>query len=241
MSTVNKIIQFKELGAVTIRKSIRARKISISVRPFEGIRVTIPVYVSFGRAEKFIEEKENWLRRTLERMRDAERSFTIFNYDTSFSTREHSLEIIKINEGKPLVKLHKGRIMVLCPDNRDIKEKEIQEMIRSGIEAAWRKEAKKYLPVRLEELAIKYGFEVSKVTIKNNKSRWGSCSKKNNINLNLHLIRLPEHLSDYVLLHELVHTIHKNHSNKFWNQLDMITGSAKSLDRELKQYRIGIY
>jgi len=95
--------------------------------------------------------------------------------------------------------------------------------------------------VRLEELAIKYGFEVSKVTIKNNKSRWGSCSKKNNINLNLHLIRLPEHLSDYVLLHELVHTIHKNHSNKFWNQLDMITGSAKSLDRELKQYRIGIY
>jgi predicted metal-dependent hydrolase len=241
VSVVNKIIEFKELGEITLRKSTRAKKISISVRPFERITITVPFFVSFMRAEKFIEEKENWLRKTMGRIRNAERSFTIFDYNTSFHTRDHSLEIIKIPGGKPLVKLQGRKILVLCPINRNIQDKDIQELIRLGIETAWRKEAKKYLPERLEELAKLHGFEFRKVTIKNNKSRWGSCSKMNNININLHLMRLPVHLSDYILLHELVHTIHKNHSKKFWKQLDTLTGNARSLDRELKQYRIEIY
>lgn len=211
------------------------------MRPFEGIRVTMPVFVSFLSAERFIEEKEKWLRKTYEKISKAEKSYTIFHYDTTFQTIEHSLEIVKINDAKPLVKLRDGKISVLCPDSRDIKEKEIQEMIRWGIEAAWRIEAKKYLPVRLKELATLYGFEFNKVTIKNSKSRWGSCSKANNINLSLHLMRLPGYLTDYVLLHELVHTIHKNHSKRFWEKLDAITGNARISDRELKHYRIGIY
>ena len=241
MNVINKIIEFKELGKITLNKSAKAKKMSISVRPFEGIRVTVPVFVSYTRAERFIEEKEAWLRKTLGKIRNAERSFTIFDYNTSFHTTDHSLEIVKITDGNPLVKLQERKILVLCPDNRDIHEKEIQELIRRGIEAAWRKEAKKYLPARLEEMAKLYGFEFRKVTIKNNKSRWGSCSRINNINLNLHLMRLPTHLSDYILLHELVHTIHKNHSKKFWKQLDTLAGNARSLDRELKQHRIEIY
>jgi predicted metal-dependent hydrolase len=54
-------------------------------------------------------------------------------------------------------------------------------------------------------------------------------------------MRLPKNLSDYVMLHELVHTVHKNHSKKFWSHLDAITGKAKALDKELKKYRIEIY
>jgi predicted metal-dependent hydrolase len=241
MNVNSKIILYKDLGEITLSKSTKAKKISLTVRPFEGIRMTVPVFVSYTRAEKFIEEKESWLRKILGGIKNAERSFTIFDYNTSFHTIDHSLEIIKAPDGKPLVKLFNDKILVLCPDNRNVKEKEIQEMIRLGIEAAWREEAKKYLPARLEEFAGLYGFEFRKVTIKNNRSRWGSCSKMNNINLNLHLIRLPRHLSDYVLLHELVHTVHKNHSKKFWKQLDALTTNARSLDRELKKYRIEIY
>lgn len=236
-----KIIEFKDLGEILLRKSVKAKKMSIAVRPFKGITVTIPAFVSFQYAEKFIEEKEIWLRKTLEKMRNAERSYTIFGYDTPFRTMDHSLEIAKTNNEKPVVRLLDGKILVLCPYNRNINEKAIQGMIRRGIEAAWRKEAKKYLPERLEKLAGLFGYKYRKVTIKNNKSRWGSCSKAGNINLNLHLVRLPGQLSDYVLLHELVHTVHKNHSKKFWKELDTVTGNAKVLDRELKQYRIEIY
>jgi predicted metal-dependent hydrolase len=95
---------------------------------------------------------------------------------------------------------------------------------------------KSYLSTRLEELSIKHGFKYNKVTIKNQKTRWGSCSGYNNISLNLNLITLPSNLIDYVILHELVHTLIKNHSPLFWSSLDKYVGNAKSLNKELKKY-----
>ena len=74
-----------------------------------------------------------------------------------------------------------------------------------------RRQAKKELPVRLAELAARYGFTYNRVAIKHNSSNWGSCSAKNNINLNLNIVRLPEILQDYILLHELCHLRHRNH------------------------------
>ena len=80
---------------------------------------------------------------------------------------------------------------------------------------AMRRQAKAELPPRLAELAARYGFEYGKVTIKNNATNWGSCSTKGNINLNLKVVRLPALLQDYVLLHELCHLRHHDHSHAF--------------------------
>ena len=110
-----------------------------------------------------------------------------------------------------------------------------------AIERAWRQEAKEYLPERVKTLAAKHKFQYKKVAIKNSKTRWGSCSYDNSINLSLHLMRLPNHLIDYVILHELVHTKVKNHSRDFWQLLDIVSGNAKKLDREVKEYSIEIY
>lgn len=92
---------------------------------------------------------------------------------------------------------------------------------------------------RIKELAEQFGYRFSKITIRCQKTRWGSCSASNNINLNIQLARLPEHLCDYVLLHELAHTKVKNHSAEFWKELDKTTGSkARLLDKELGKYPI---
>ena len=80
---------------------------------------------------------------------------------------------------------------------------------------AMRKQAKIQLPVRLKELAQKYGFIYNKVTIKHNSTNWGSCSTKGNINLNLNIVRLPDALQDYILLHELCHLKHHDHGHAF--------------------------
>lgn len=101
--------------------------------------------------------------------------------------------------------------------------------------------AKKKLIGRLDVLAEKYGFTYNRVFIKNQKSRWGSCSSKNNINLNVKLVRLPAELMDYVILHELVHTKIKNHGKKFWAELDKLVGNAKARDKELKKYGVGLF
>ena len=90
-------------------------------------------------------------------------------------------------------------------------------------------------------LAEKYGLSFADLRVKNLKTRWGSCSSVNNINLNIHLMRLPEHLIDYVILHELAHTIHKNHGKGFWQTLDKFSGNARLLAKEMRQYRTVTY
>ena len=103
-----------------------------------------------------------------------------------------------------------------------------------------RNNAKKILIDRLNELAMIHGFTYERVFIKNQKTRWGSCSARNNINLNINLMRLPDHLIDYVLMHELVHTQIKNHSAEFWTKLDSYVGDAKKLHSQLKAYSQGL-
>ena len=104
-------------------------------------------------------------------------------------------------------------------------------------EAALRKKAKSVLPVQLAALAKIHGFEYTDVRIRKSKTRWGSCSSKGMINLSLYLMLLPEHLIEYVLLHELCHTVQMNHSPAFWALLNRCTQNrVNELRREIRKY-----
>jgi len=102
-----------------------------------------------------------------------------------------------------------------------------------------RGKAGKHLVERLDELCKRNAFKYNRVFVKNQKTRWGSCSDKNNINLNVNLMQLPDELIDYVILHELVHTRVKNHSNRFWEELSKFVKDPKSVDRRLRDYTFG--
>jgi predicted metal-dependent hydrolase len=97
--------------------------------------------------------------------------------------------------------------------------------------------AKKKLVDRLNELSGQHGFRFNKVFIRNQKTRWGSCSARNNISLNMKLVRLPGEMIDYVLLHELVHTRVKNHANGFWTELNRLVEDAKGMSKRLNEYK----
>ncbi len=99
-----------------------------------------------------------------------------------------------------------------------------------------RVEAKKELTGRLERLAGKHGFAYNKVSIRNQKTRWGSCSSKNNISLNMKLVRLPDELIDYVVLHELIHTRKKDHGKAFWAEMDKLVGDRKKMASRLRKH-----
>ena len=97
-----------------------------------------------------------------------------------------------------------------------------QKALRDVLTEVLREEAKILLPQKLSYFAEQYGFKFRKVTIKHNSSNWGSCSRAGNINLNLNLIRLPEPLCDYVLLHELCHLKEPNHGPRFHALLERL-------------------
>jgi len=114
-----------------------------------------------------------------------------------------------------------------------------QELLRFSYEEE--AAAKIKLVNRLANLAEKHGFTYNRVTIRSQKTRWGSCSAKNNISLNIKLAKLPDELMEYVILHELVHTRVKNHSPLFWQELDKFVPNAKQMRKRLKQYSGALY
>jgi len=179
-------VELRSVGTVLIERSRRAKRISVSIRPFKGVRVAVPFGVSFETARSFAQSKAGWIKKHLSKMERLEqRAMTLAN-------------------SGPLDRLA----------------------------------ARKLLFDRLEQLAQKHGFTYNRVFIKNQKTRWGSCSNKNNINLNINLVRLPQELIDYTLLHELIHTRIKNHSQKFWDQMDALLGDARKIDKKLSAYEV---
>jgi predicted metal-dependent hydrolase len=130
-----------------------------------------------------------------------------------------------------------GRITVMFPDFADVSDHRVQKAVRKAILQAWRLEAAKYLPGLVKQLKEKNHLKFSRLTFRDNKTRWGSCSRDNKISLNIHLMRLPDHLCEYVILHELAHTVFKHHQKAFWQYRDQLTrGRARIFDKELNGY-----
>jgi len=111
-----------------------------------------------------------------------------------------------------------------------------KELLRDLPPMPERDKARHKIISRCEDLSKQTGLSYLHLSIRNQKTRWGSCSAQNSISLNIKLARLPQELLDYVILHELVHTRIKGHGQEFWNELDTYIGDSKRLRRKLKQY-----
>lgn len=236
-----KHILYADIGTIIFVKDKRAKGIRITVNRQRGVKVTMPGHVPFNYAISFVEQKKDWIRKSIEKFSISGIQATLFKPGVDFPMRYHYINFCENNESNLEVKVLKGCIQIIYPDEELLVSEKGQHVIREAIEFALRKEAKQYLPLRVEILARKYGFTFNQVRVKNLKSRWGSCSAQNNINLNIHLMRLPEALSDYVILHELAHTVHKNHGKQFWLMLDNISGNGKKWSKEMRQYQTRVY
>lgn len=237
----NKIIYIKGIGEILLKKTKRARRLSIKVKPFDGVVAVIPYSYSYKTAEKFILEKQEWIKNSLKKMETIEQKRTVFTEDTAFCTVWHCLKLEKAKGKRFYTQITDKEIKVKYPSDISIRDERIQAGIRKAIERSWLLEAMEILPAKTKELAKKHGFRYKELKIKNTVSRWGSCSYDNRINLSLHLMRLPEYLIDYVILHELCHTVEKNHGKNFWALLEKVSPGAKKTAKELRKYDARIY
>ena len=108
--------------------------------------------------------------------------------------------------------------------------------LRTHIERDLRALARAELGPRLRDLATRHGLTVSAVSIRNQRSRWGSCSREGRIALNFRLVQMPPHVSDYVLLHELMHLKQQNHSRRFWRLVEETCPGFREAERWLKTH-----
>jgi len=229
-----KIITIERVGEVSFTVNERSGRIRISLKSNGEIVVSMPPAVPVRDAIRFVESKVDWI---LKQKTKIKSRLTLFAPESCFKTRFHQLAITKGNTDKVYNRVGNGVIQIFIPDRVNHEQPKVQEFIKKTLIDVMRWEAKIYLPKRLKELADKHGFKYENVSIKNASTRWGSCSSVNNINLNLHLMRVPEHLIDYVLLHELVHTVVKNHGDKFWLLLEQVYPNARKADKEMNNYR----
>jgi hypothetical protein len=190
----------------------RARHYILRLRDDGVVRVTVPWHGSRVEAERFLVDRRAWVARERHR-REASvgRARGPWRAGTTLLLRgaEVPLEVMPAR-GQMRVTFG-GESLIVPPLEAG--------HLRGRVEAHLRRLAARELPARLSELARLHGFVVSAVSIRNQRTRWGSCSRSGRVSLNWRLIQLPPAVCDYVLLHELTHLRHLNHSARFWREV----------------------
>lgn len=239
----NKLVHIEGIGAVTICKNRQSTRYRITIRPDGAVRVTIPSIASFQSGEQFLSDHLQWISQTKEKLAKKQGIPKLIQPGHLFSTRNYNYHVglADIQRFKIRYLEREKNVNFEFPLNQSIESDEAQKKLKLAIESVLRFDAKKFLPGRIAELAKSLGYIYQKVTIKNNKTNWGSCSNRKNINLNLHLMRLNDRLIDYIIVHELVHTMIPNHGADFKATLQRHFPDSPELDKELKKIRTGVY
>jgi predicted metal-dependent hydrolase len=221
-------IEDKEFGTITVRRVSRSSSMRATVAPSGSLRLSVPSYAPLFMVKRMIASSRSELRRLLD-TRPALRLS-----DGMSIGKSHTL-LVKRGAATSVKRTGLHVIATLGPgDSSD--DPVIVDMVRTQMRAILRKEAKAHLPKRIAYLAQQHGFTYSSLRFTHASSRWGSCNNKQAISLNIALMNLPFELMDYVLIHELAHTEHLNHSKDFWNEVERVDPDFRSHRTQLKQY-----
>jgi predicted metal-dependent hydrolase len=202
----------------------RARRYILRVRPDGSVRVTVPRGGSRAEAVRFLEKQAAWVQRERARVR----SVHVQPQWTEGSTllfRGQPVVIHAAGTGPDRTVRYGGRSVPVPADAIDF---------RPHIEADLRALARDELGPRLSGLAASHGLTIAGMTIRNQKSRWGSCSRRGTIALNFRLVQMPPDVCDYILIHELMHLTQQNHSRSFWRLVESACPGFRAAERWLK-------
>lgn len=196
------------------------------------IRVSLPYFVPYEAGVSFVKSKTDWLNKH----RPDEPNKLSHGQHIGKAHRLEIAESLDLKASSARARVSKNIIKVSHKSNIPSTHQDVQQAAQRGAHKALKLEADQLLPQRLSLLAEKHGFKYRSITTKRLLSRWGSCSQDKDITLNIYLMQLPWHLIDYVIIHELVHTEHLNHSGNFWDRFEQALPNAKALRKELKKY-----
>jgi len=216
-----------------LRRSSRNRYLRVSVRDTGEVILSVPSSVSDSGAVEFMRSQAEWLLQTLGKAQ---------------SNRPPS-NIVEHLKNEPWLSLDGRRARVMLDESR-LRTHWVADPLRgetiiryftgkgSGSEEvmdALVEMAKRYVPARAKELAAKVGVEIGSVRIRNQRTLWGSCTSDGNLSFNWRVILLPPHLHDHIILHELAHSTHMDHSHEFYQLLQKYDPNSRQNDHSISK------
>lgn len=215
-----------------VRVSTRAKNVIIKLIPDKGVEIVLPKGVDKNRVPEFLERRREWILNSIRRLEDKGLSLIppelVLPDEICFAASGEIYTVRRVvNRKKRLImRRNVDKLLLSGPDWFPQEE---QALLVKFV----REEARKFLVPELEVISRELNLPFCKVFIRSQRKRWGSCSSKGNINLNMKLMFLPYHLVRYVIIHELCHTVHLNHSAKYWRLVRMVAPDVDLLEKEL--------
>jgi predicted metal-dependent hydrolase len=225
-----KVVDIPGIGEVLLSKRRGSKNLRISLLPDGRVRVGMPNWVPYAAGVKFALSRSEWINAH----QPNGRSTMLKNGDLIGK----SCRLVLVHD--PYAKTFSSRLsqnQLIIKSHMPLSNKDIQKKIQTAGERALKNEASHLLKQRINHISSFHSIEYKRLRIKKLSSRWGSCSNDKTITLSYFLIQLPWHLIDYVIIHELAHLTHLNHSPDFWSHVENMLPEAKKFRKEIKTYR----
>ena len=221
-----------EFGEVTVQKRRGSRGVRIKVATNGRLVATAPLYTPLIFIKQVVQASRDELRSLLKQSGQSD----LYAHGQPIG-KQHTLAIVPTTMvKKPSTKVQRDTLLVYLPPDSMVDSQEVQQLIRDTVVTILRQEAKSYLPQRLKQLAHAHDFRYERTRLSHAAGRWGSCSSTGTISLNIALMKLPDELIDYVMIHELCHTRHMNHSTQFWQEVERYDPHYRVHKRQVKRF-----
>jgi predicted metal-dependent hydrolase len=220
----------------TLKISPRARNVWIRISPDKGIEVVIPRWFNRRSIPELLLKEQDWIKKTTKRLRDQER-LMIREVPQKLPEQIHLKalgEFWKVKYQKtihPLIRINHNYNSTLTVSGDISDEEKCREALRNWLQ----KKAENQMIPWLKQLSARIQMPIRKAMVKGQNTIWASCSRGKSISVNYKLLMIPRELVRYVLIHELCHTIHLNHSNSFWALVGKKEPNFLKYDRDLRE------
>lgn len=207
---------------ISISKS-RRKSISLEVKPSGKVIIKAPFFIRSREILGFVKDKEDWIKTRLDKLKSASEQYPLTHgSEIPFMGIKLTLTMVNINCG-----------IQIKDNNLLIPSKE--EDITSSLKKWYRERAREIITPLVEKYCYTLGVSYNRISIKAQKTRWGSCSSKKNLNFNWKVILTSSFLIEYLVIHEVCHLVHLNHSRDFWNLVATLDRDYKVHKKELQK------
>ena len=227
-------IDIRPIGSVNIRKSSRAKRIILKFNHLNEPTVVIPKYAPYALGITFAKQNTSWI--LIHQKQVPEIQIT----NGMLVGKQHQFKFKSSKQDDVKGRIQNNTIFITYPEYLTSNDPRVQKIAANAAVRAIKREAEVLLPRHLHELAQKFNYEYKSVSVKNMRTRWGSCSSLKVINLNIWLIQLSNDLIEYVCCHELAHLRHLHHKTAFWAELGRMVPDYKLRRKLLKEKAPGL-